>query len=68
MVKKVNKRIIKVLNPDVANNLAALGFNYIKENINQKECFCFPISGDLLKVLASNYTKTDYFVEQKIRF
>lgn len=59
---------IKVVNPDVANKLAASGFSYIKEQIGGKSVFAFASSKGLSDVLSKQFTCRDYFVENKLRF
>ena len=49
----MKNNFIKVVNPDVANNLVALGFQYIKE----QNVFVFPYSDEIMVVLQRQYSK-----------
>lgn len=60
--------LIKVVNPKVADKLVALGFSYIKEQIGNQNVFVFENSRILLQALHKNFSKSDYFVEHKLRF
>lgn len=55
---------IKIVNPDLANNLAALGFQYIKE----QNVFVFPYSDEILVVLQRQYSNAMFVIEDKLRF
>lgn len=59
---------IKVVNPDVANKLAASGFSYIEEQIGGKSVFAFANSKDLQNMLSKQFACSDYFIENKLRF
>ncbi len=55
---------IKIVNPDAAEKMAALGFQYIKEGA----AFAFPYSDELLLVLQREYAENPYVIENKLRF
>ncbi|MEF9983701.1 MAG: hypothetical protein RR806_03190 [Oscillospiraceae bacterium] len=63
-----DKKLIKVINPNKAGQLASLGFSYISEKINNKEVFCFIATPELLKHLQSNFDKCDFLMENTLRF
>lgn len=62
------KNLIKVVNPDVATKLSALGFSYIKEQIGKQDVFVFAMNDDLCKILNSKFSKSDFICENKLRF
>ena len=55
---------IKVVSPDVANQLVALGFQYIKE----QEVFAFPYDDEIMAVLQRQYSSHKFVTENKLRF
>lgn len=61
-------KLIKVLNPSKADELAKLGFNYTTENQGDKTIRVFFESDDLLKILQSNFSKKDYFIDKTMNF
>lgn len=61
-------KLIKVLNPEIAEKLITLGFSYIKEPIGETTVYGFLFTHDLEKILTSQFSSKDYFVENKIRF
>ncbi len=60
----MKNNFIKVVNPDVANNLVALGFQYIKE----QNVFVFPYSDEIMVVLQRQYSSPQFVTENKLRF
>lgn len=60
----MKNNFIKVVNPDVANNLVALGFQYIKE----QNVFVFPYSDEMMVVLQRQYSSPQFVMENKLRF
>ena len=60
----MKNNFIKVVNPDVANNLVALGFQYIKE----QNVFVFPYSDEIMVVLQRQYSSSQFVTEDKLRF
>ncbi|MBQ2396878.1 MAG: hypothetical protein II304_07600 [Bacteroidales bacterium] len=62
------KNFIKVVNPDVANNLVTLGFTYMTENLQGKTVYVFADSVDLRKYLQKNYSCKDFFINNKLCF
>ena len=60
----MKNNFIKVVNPDVANNLVALGFQYIKE----QNVFVFPYSNEIMVVLQRQYSTPQFVTENKLRF
>lgn len=61
-------KLIKMINPNKANQLAALGFSYITEQINNQKVFVFEATADIEKYLQSNFDKNDFIMESKLRF
>lgn len=55
---------IKVVSPEVAEQLATLGFQYIKE----QNTFVFPYSDELIVVLQRQYSHSQFACESKLRF
>lgn len=55
---------IKIVSPEIAEQLASLGFQYIKE----ASLFVFPYSDELLAVLRQQYANSQYVCESKLRF
>jgi len=64
----MKQKLIKVINPNKANDLVALGFSYIKEKINNQDVYVFTESSEILKHLQSNFDKCDFMVENTLRF
>lgn len=62
------KNLIKVVNPDVANELVALGFSYIEEQINNQKIYAFTENNEIKAILNRKFSVTDFFVDNKIRF
>lgn len=62
------KNFIKVVNPDVANKLATLGFSYMTENLSGKIVYVFTDSVELKKHLQENYSCKDFFINNKLCF
>ena len=60
----MKNNFIKVVNQDVANNLVALGFQYIKE----QNVFVFPYSDEIMVVLQRQYSSPQFVTENKLRF
>ena len=60
----MKNNFIKVVNPDVASNLVALGFQYIKE----QNVFVFPYSDEIMVVLQRQYSSPQFVTENKLRF
>lgn len=61
---KKNNSFIKVLSPEVANTLVALGFHYIKE----RGAFVFEYDDDIFAVLKDRFGKCSFVCENKLRF
>lgn len=62
------KNFIKVVNPDIANKLAVLGFTYTMEKLNNKCVYVFAYSEDLKKYLQKNYDCKDFWINNKLCF
>jgi len=62
------QNLIKVLNPELANELVNLGFSYIKEQINSKDVFCFTFNKEILNYLQNNFNKRDFIFENTLKF
>lgn len=61
---KMNSGFIKVVSPDIAKELASLGFQYIKE----QNVFVFPCSEELMEVILRQYDLSQFVNENKLRF
>lgn len=55
---------IKVVNPEIAEKLVSLGFQYIKE----QNTFAFPYSDELVAVIQREYSQSQFACESKLRF
>lgn len=64
----MSNNLIKLSNLSVANELKSLGFSYIKEQINKQDIFVFTYSPALLEFLNKNYSKSDFFFDNKLHF
>lgn len=67
-VIKIGQYLIKVIHADKAKYLAELGFSYIKENINNQDVFVFTSNPEIIKYLQSNFNKSDFVIENTLRF
>ncbi len=63
-----NQNLIKIINPIVAEKLKTMGFNYIKEKMNNKDVFVFVKNEELDRVLMKSYSNTDFFLTNKLCF
>lgn len=64
----MSQNLIKIVNPEVADKLAASGFSYITEQIGNQKMFVFTQNEQLMKLLYSDFKKNDFFFENKLRF
>ena len=55
---------IKIVSPEVAEQLALLGFQYMKE----QNAFVFEYSDELIAVLQQQYSHSQFACEGKLRF
>ena len=60
--------LIKILNPDKADELTKLGFKYTKEKIKDKTCYVFVETKDLMKQLNTSFSKNDFFIDKTMNF
>lgn len=58
------KNLIKVVSPEVAEQLAKLGFQYIREG----NVFAFFETDELMSVLRQTYSNGSFICENKLRF
>ena len=58
------KNLIKVVSPELADKLVALGFQYIKEG----SVYAFIETEELTDLLIKNYSNDEYIRENKLRF
>lgn len=63
-----NKNLIKVLNQDKAQELISLGFNHVKETVNDTTIYSFFMSEELRKYINSNFSKQDFLLSNKLTF
>jgi len=61
-------KLIKVLNPDKANELINLGFKYTLESINNQTVYAFFVSKELTDYLHSNFDAKDFFYNNMLHF
>lgn len=59
---------IKIINPDMRDELAALGFRYFTENIGEGMIYSFIDTPELRQQLEKNYSKGSYVVGNKLCF
>lgn len=64
----MNKKIIKVLNQDKAQELINLGFKHVKETANGTTICSFFMSEELRKYINSNFSKQDFLLSNKLTF
>ena len=64
----MDKKLIKVLNPKLANQLVCQGFEYMLENVNGEEVYVFLVSETILKNIQGNFEKKDLIFENSLRF
>lgn len=57
-------QFIKVVDPVLAEKLAELGFQYIKE----QHAFVFDCSDELMAVIQKQYSRSQFVCESKLRF
>ena len=60
--------LVKILNPDKAEELAELGFKYTKEKIEDKTCYVFVETKDLMKQLNTSFSKNDFSIDKTMNF
>jgi len=60
--------LVKILNSDKANELVKLGFKYTKEKIEDKTCYVFIQTNDLIKQLNASFSKNDFFIDKTMNF
>lgn len=64
----MEKKLIKILNPEKAKKLADLGFRYTLDSINGSTIYAFFVSEELLKYINSNFDQKDFFFDNMLRF
>lgn len=62
------KNLIKVFDPNKAEQLAKLGFRYTLERINNQTVYAFFVSEELLEYINSNFDSKDYFINNTLHF
>ena len=60
--------LIKILDSNKANELTKLGFKYTKEKIDDKTCYVFVETNDLIKQLNTSFSKNDFFIDKTMNF
>jgi hypothetical protein len=60
----MNNNFIKIADPNVAEQLARLGFQYIKES----NVFVFTECEEILALLSQTFKHTCFVTENKLRF
>jgi hypothetical protein len=61
-------KLIKVLNPDKAQELIKSGFKYTTENFNGKTIYVFMLDDKLVKYVQKSFAKNDYFIDRTMNF
>ena len=64
----MDKNLIKVLNQEKAQELINLGFNHVKESVDENIVYCFFMSEELRKYINSNFSKKDFLLSNKLTF
>ena len=64
----MEKKLIKIFNPEKAKELADLGFRYILDSINGQSIYAFFVSEKLLKYINSNFDSKDFFLDNMLHF
>lgn len=60
--------LIKIDSPDVANQLAALGFSYVTEMVNRNTYYCFEQSPELAEIIMTKFADVRLVVDDHLRF
>ena len=60
--------LIKVLNPDKANELILSGFKYTTENFEGKTIYVFMVNDDLIKFVQTSFANNDFFIDKTMNF
>lgn len=60
--------MIKITDPRIANEIAVQGFSFVTEQVNGKTVFCFEDNEKIIEIMRSNYERTPFYKENKLRF
>jgi hypothetical protein len=60
--------MIKIFNPKVKDELMAMGFKYIKEQVNRQDVYSFFATAEIIKILKEKYSQDEYHVDEVIYF
>lgn len=64
----MEKKLIKIFNPEKAKELADLGFRYTLDSINGQSVYAFFVSKELLSYINSNFDSKDFFLDNMLHF
>ncbi|MBQ0036417.1 MAG: hypothetical protein KBT35_05825 [Firmicutes bacterium] len=64
----MEKNLIKVLNPNKAEELAKLGFKYNEERCGDVILYTFFNSEELMKYIHKNFGNNDFLLTNKMNF
>lgn len=62
------KKIIKVVDPVVAQKMAATGFHYILEKNGETTVYAFSVTPQQMLDLQKQYSNNVFIVENRLRF
>lgn len=60
--------LLKFDSPDVAKQLAALGFSYVTETVNRKTFYCFEQSPELAEIIMTKFADVRIIADDHLRF
>lgn len=69
--ERVMKKLVNFVNitdEEKANKLMAAGFKCTKQTISNKQIYSFLNTPELTSYLNSNFSKQEYFIDNKLRF
>lgn len=61
-------KYIKTFDSDLAEQLSALGFHYVKERVNNQDVYAFMPHLDLLSYIGEHYCANQFILDDKLRF
>lgn len=59
---------LKIESPNVAEQLAALGFSFVTEEINKKVFYCFNHTPELAKIIMDKFADTRLIIDGYLHF
>ena len=64
----MENNLIKVFDPEKAEELANLGFRYTLDSVNGESIYAFFVSEELLDYVNSNFESNDFFLHNMLHF